>query len=161
MVTAERAAPGPGRGVLIVEDSPIFRNLLRYGLQSRFPEVCVLEAGNVADGHRLAREHLPAVILMDVQLPDGNGLDLAQALKAEFPGVNVVICTAHDLPEHRDVAVRCGAVHFVSKDRLAEVGFMELVGSLLDPGPADSPAVPGAGSPHTTDGTGRLEGTNG
>lgn len=131
MASAQPETLESGRQVLIVEDSEIFRNLLKYGLQSRYPEVGILEAGNVTDGETLARRHVPAVILMDVQLPDGNGLDLTQTLKGDIPGVHVVICTAHDLPEHREAAVRCGATHFVSKDRLAEVGFMELVGELL------------------------------
>ncbi|MDW7712446.1 MAG: response regulator transcription factor [Deferrisomatales bacterium] len=117
--------------VLIVEDSPIFRNLLKYGLQSRYPDVVIREAASVADGRLVARAHPPAVVLMDLQLPDGNGLDLTRSLTREIPGVRVVVCTAHDLPEHREEAVRCGAVHFVCKDRLAEVGFMELVGELL------------------------------
>jgi DNA-binding NarL/FixJ family response regulator len=131
MAAANPGFSAPGRRVLIVEDSEIFRNLLRFGLQSRYPEVEILEAECVADGHRLAHAHLPAVILMDIQLPDGNGLDLTRTLKGEIPGVHVVVCTAHDLPENREAARQCGAAHFVCKDRLAEAGVMELVGELL------------------------------
>lgn len=144
MATAQLKTPEPEGGVLIVEDSEIFRNLLKYGLQSRYPGVGILEAGNVAEGETLARRHLPAVILMDVQLPDGNGLDLTKTLTGEFPGVHVVVCTAHDLPEHREAAVRCGAAHFFGKDRLAEVGFMDLLGELLGE-ETDSPPPKGDG----------------
>ncbi len=144
MASAQPETRASGRQVLIVEDSEIFRNLLKYGLQSRYPGVRILEAANVAEGEALARRHVPAVILMDVQLPDGNGLDLTQTLKGDIPGVHVVICTAHDLPEHREAAVRCGAAHFVSKDRLAEVGFMELVGELLGEGNRERAATPGS-----------------
>jgi DNA-binding NarL/FixJ family response regulator len=146
MTTAQLRTPEPEGGVLIVEDSEIFRNLLKYGLESRYPGVRILEAGNVSEGENLAKTHLPAVILMDVQLPDGNGLDLTKTLKDEIPGLHVIVCTAHDLPEHREAAVRCGAAHFVSKDRLAELGFMEMVGRLLQEGPAPTLAKQGGSS---------------
>lgn len=124
-------ADRPQPSLLIVEDSPVFRELLRGVFERRHPETRVLEAETVADGRRLALEHEPRVIVMDVQLPDGSGIDLTRVLKEALPHVYVVVCTAHDLPEHREAALAGGACHYSCKDRLADGSLLALVGDLL------------------------------
>jgi DNA-binding NarL/FixJ family response regulator len=88
-----------GAKVLIVEDSPLFRQVLREGLCSRFPFIDVLEAGDVPTGLRIAREHAPDLAFIDIRLPGGNGLELTAKIKDEIPGITVIVCTSHDLPE--------------------------------------------------------------
>lgn len=103
---------------LIVEDSPVFRELLGALVADRLCCVEILEAGGVAEAKGLASGQDPDVVFVDVRLPDGNGLQLARELKARNPRLTVVVCTSHDLPEYRDAARNAGATHFVTKDRV-------------------------------------------
>ena len=101
--------------VLIVDDARLFRYLLRDGLRSRFPAVEVMQAENLAEGYRNAKESHPKLVLLDISLPDGNGLELARRIRDEVPGVIVCICTIHDYPEYRQAAADSGAACFISK----------------------------------------------
>jgi DNA-binding NarL/FixJ family response regulator len=67
------------------------------------------------------------VVLLDLNLPDGNGLVLAEQIRAERPGTCVLVCTSHDLPEYREAATLRGATHFLSKGSLDWVELGDLV----------------------------------
>lgn len=101
--------------VLIVDDARLFRDLVRDGLCARFPSLDVIEAENVAEGYHRASQSRPGLVLLDVNLPDGNGLGLARRIREELPEVVVCICTGHDFPEYRQAAADCGAIGFISK----------------------------------------------
>ena len=68
--------------VLIVEDSRLFRNTLTSILCSRFSTVTITEAASVADAMKIIETDCPAFIIMDIRLPDGNGLELTATIKA-------------------------------------------------------------------------------
>lgn len=118
MANAIMAARGGPLRALVVEDSPISREVLCLLLQVRLPRFELLEAGDVASARRLAREKDPLLAVVDIGLPDGSGLDLAAELKQERPGCVVALCTTYDLPEYREAAARCGIDHFVSKEAI-------------------------------------------
>jgi DNA-binding NarL/FixJ family response regulator len=52
---------------------------------------------------------------MDVRLPGENGLEITRKIKIQRPDIVVMILTSYDLPEYRDVALQCGANHFIVK----------------------------------------------
>ena len=104
--------------VLIVEDSAVFRQLLKSALCSHFPTLDVIEAEDLADGHRKACQHRPAVVFVDIRLPDGNGLDLAERIRQDRLAGTVAVCTSHDLPEYRQAALQRGASLFLAKQCL-------------------------------------------
>jgi DNA-binding NarL/FixJ family response regulator len=101
--------------MLLVDDATMFRLFLKDALCARFPGVEVLEAGSVAEGYRCVKEHQPRLVLLDVSLPDGNGLALARRIRDELPEVVVCICTLHDEPEYRQAAAESGAACFICK----------------------------------------------
>lgn len=110
-----------GHLVLHVEDEAPNRALLR-ALIARAPEEIVRDA-TLIDAADLAsaREHLSAnridLVLLDVRLPDGNGLDLARELR-DTPAERhprVVVMSASVQPSERDAAMAAGADLFVSK----------------------------------------------
>ena len=103
---------------LIVEDNTFFRSTFKEALQRLFPSVVIQEAAEVSDAVQKVDTFLPDLIFMDIRLPDGNGLQLTQKIKAKYPDISVVIVTSHDLPEYREAAVRCGANGFLPKDSL-------------------------------------------
>jgi DNA-binding NarL/FixJ family response regulator len=105
---------GPRR-VLIVDDATLLRHLIAEGLRRRFPEIEFIEAEGVAEGYHRARQYQPRLAILDVSMPDGNGLDLARRFRDELPGTLVCICTLHDEPEFRQAAAESGAVSFIAK----------------------------------------------
>ena len=117
--------------VLVVEDSTIFRTLLKETLQSRFPSMEILEAADGEGAMRQIAAHLPDLIFKDVKLPGENGLDLTARIKAEYPQVIVVVLTSYDTPEYREAAVKAKADHFLAKGSSSREGILALVESAL------------------------------
>lgn len=109
-----------GRAVdaLIVEDSPVFRDVLRTILCGFFPGMKICEAEGVEEGHARFREQAPGVVFVDIGLPDGNGLDLVKRIKQESPETTVAVCTSHSQPAYENAARACGADCFLPKDSL-------------------------------------------
>ena len=100
---------------LIVEDNPHFAEALCAALQASFPFLTLLRA----DGVRKAVAHLDAtavdVVIVDLNLADGNGLELVQLVRARGSDAVLIVLTAHDLQEYRDAAFKGGANYFLAK----------------------------------------------
>jgi DNA-binding NarL/FixJ family response regulator len=101
---------------LIVEDHPLFRAGLRRVLELEEDIDVVGEAENGEVALTLARELLPDVILMDVNLPLVNGLQVTRDLTAERPELAVIVLTAYHDDEQMLHAVRAGAFGYFPKD---------------------------------------------
>lgn len=101
--------------LLIVDDARLFRELVRDGLQARFADLEIIEADGVAHGYRQASQRRPRLVLLDVSMPDGNGLDLARRIRDELPEIAVCVCSLNDEPELRQAAADSGAVGYISK----------------------------------------------
>ena len=117
--------------VLVVEDSTLFRTLLKETLQSRFPAMEILEAANGKEALRQITLHPPDLIFMDIKLPGENGLDLTARIKAEYPHVTVIVLTSYDTPEYREAAVQAKADYFLAKGSSSREGILALVESFL------------------------------
>jgi len=116
--------------ILIVDDNTLFRRILKECLLSRFPSLLITEAKDAEGALRAIPTFVPDLIFMDIQLPNGNGLELTQRIKGTYPDIKVVILTSYDLPEYRDAAFRYKADHYASKDL-----FMPLVNLILSEEP--------------------------
>jgi DNA-binding NarL/FixJ family response regulator len=114
-----------------VEDSTIFRTLLKETLQSRFPSTEIFEAADGEEARRQITTHLPDLIFMDIKLPGENGLDLTAKIKAEYPQVTVVVLTSYDTPEYREAAAKAKADHFLAKGSSSREGILALAESIL------------------------------
>ena len=118
MATAENALP-PASGaarILIVDDHELARAGLRAMLAPE-PDLAVVgEARDGAEALRLCRELRPDLVLMDVRMPALDGLAATRALKAEFPGVAVIVVTIHENPDYLLQALKAGAAGYVLKD---------------------------------------------
>ena len=102
--------------LLIVEDNAFFLQFLKETLHSRFPSMDILEATNGKEALQKIKTLPPDFIFMDFRLPGENGLELTKNIKAQHPGIIIVILTNYDFPEYQDAAYQCGADHFLSKD---------------------------------------------
>jgi DNA-binding NarL/FixJ family response regulator len=110
------------RTVLIVDDSAAFRATARVLLGARGYEVVGM-ADSVAGGLAAARELMPDCVLLDVNLPDGDGLSAAGAFDAV-----VVLVSTLDANELGAALNGSGARGFVSKAELASPRLVELLG---------------------------------
>lgn len=104
--------------VLIVDDNPSILDALRDVLALSFPHVHILQADSGA--HAIARflRHRPEIVVMDVQLPDADGIDLTQRIMAVAPLTTVVVISIQSEPRLASQALTAGAAAFIAKDRL-------------------------------------------
>ncbi len=116
---------------LIVEDSAIFRKLLKETLHSRFPSMEIFEASEGEEALQIINANPPDLIFMDIRLPGESGLELTLKVKARYPDVVVIIMTSYDTPEYREAAVQAKANYFLSKGSSSKEGILKLVESIL------------------------------
>ncbi|MBX3683530.1 MAG: response regulator, partial [Thauera sp.] len=102
--------------VLIVDDHPLFRRGLVQLLRTIPAFVLVGEAASGAEGLVLARELRPDLILLDLNMRDGDGLDMLRGLRAARSEARVVMVTVSDSGEDVVAALRGGAEGYLLKD---------------------------------------------
>jgi len=101
--------------VLVVEDHPIVRHGLKMLIQNQ-PDLAVVGgAESIADGVEQAAQLRPQVVVVDLTLPDGSGLDLIQKLHAEQPALPILALSMHDELSYGERALRAGAKGYVMK----------------------------------------------
>jgi CheY-like chemotaxis protein len=106
--------------ILVVDDNLDAREM--YCMYLRHEGFECLEAADGAEALRLAREHLPVVVLMDATMPGLDGWQAIEQLRAEpdLQGIAVVMLTAHAFEEHRRRAATVGADAFLAKPVLPD-----------------------------------------
>jgi DNA-binding NarL/FixJ family response regulator len=104
--------------VLIVDDHPSFRASARRVLEDAGYEV-VGEAQDGASGLAAARTLNPGLVLLDVQLPDIDGFDVAARLTADGDAPIVVLTSSRDATDFPELIARSGARGFVPKSELS------------------------------------------
>jgi len=113
--------------LLIVDDNARFRERARRRLEADGFAV-VAEAADGGSALEAARLHRPDVVLVDVGLPDMNGLTVAERLTREPSAPAVVLTSTHDAADFGDGVARCGARGFVPKASLSG----EAIAALLE-----------------------------
>lgn len=115
--------------VLIVDDHKLFRQGLISLMRTREDLVEVIgEASSAAEALQITEALQPDVVLMDVYMPEGDGIQATRDIKARFPNVAVVILTSSEHDEHLFEAVRAEASGYLLKDLDANELFEMLQG---------------------------------
>jgi DNA-binding NarL/FixJ family response regulator len=107
---------------LIADDHALFRDSLSSLLAANDIEV-VAEASDGEQAVALAWEHKPDVVLMDLMMPNVNGLEATKRLASELPDIKVVVLTASEDEEDLFEAIKAGAKGYLMKDLESEKFF--------------------------------------
>lgn len=125
--------------VLIADDHALFRDGLRSLLEARGVEI-VGEASNGREAVELTRRLRPDVVLMDLAMPEVDGLAATRLISAELPAVKVVVLTASDEDAKLFEAIKSGAQGYLLKDLTSE-DFFALLERTERGEPALTPAI--------------------
>jgi two-component system invasion response regulator UvrY len=115
--------------VLLIDDHAVVRAGCRLLLQRR-AEIAILEASSGAEGVRLAAEHQPQLVVLDLSLGDGSGFDIMQRLRAESPAVHILVFSMHEDPVTAARAMESGAAGYASKNDGPDT-FLDAVDTVL------------------------------
>jgi DNA-binding NarL/FixJ family response regulator len=101
--------------IVVADDHTLIRRGI-VGLLNAQPDMEVIaEAGGTHEALERVAELTPDVVLMDITMPDGNGIDAAREMKKRFPGVPVLMLTVHDREDYLFQALRAGAAGYILK----------------------------------------------
>ncbi len=112
--------------VLLADDHKIIRDGLRSLIRREKDMEVIGEAEGGRSAVRLAKELLPDVVIMDVSMPDMNGIEATRKIKAEVPGVKVVALSMHSDTRFISQMFDAGATGYLLKD----CAFEELAGAI-------------------------------
>ena len=102
--------------VLIVDDHPVVRQGLRGFLETYAGINVIAEADNGAQAVALAIEHVPDVILMDLLMPEMDGVEAIEQIVASSPATRIIVLTSYTEDQYLLPAMRAGAVGYQLKD---------------------------------------------
>jgi DNA-binding NarL/FixJ family response regulator len=108
--------PGPPARVLIADDHMLVRDGYRLMLDREEDLEVVGEAANGREAVELCRRLHPELVLMDVRMPEMDGLEATREIKVESPTTSVLVVTTYDNPDYLFEAVEAGAAGYVLKD---------------------------------------------
>lgn len=113
--------------LLIVEDQEPMRRTLRRFLRQTFADWTLVEAADGATALTACAEHRPDVVLMDIMLPDADGIALTVQVKAILPDTKVILVSYLGGETHIARALAAGGSAYVMKDKL----FSDLVPAIV------------------------------
>ncbi len=102
--------------IMVVDDHPIVRDGLTALIERREDMTVVAQAANAAEAIAAFREQRPDVTLMDLRLPDRDGVSAIEAIRQEFPQARMLVVTTFDGDVDIQRALRAGAMGYILKD---------------------------------------------
>ena len=137
--------------LLIIDDEPIIRKLLSRMMELEGYEVS--QASDCAQGMRQLQQHNPQVVLCDVFLPDGNGVEMVKRIKSVAPLCEVILLTAHGNIADGVQAIKNGAFDYITKgddnNKIIPIISRAMDKVNQNAGSAEGNAASGSGRGHT------------
>jgi len=136
------AAPTAGASlrILLVDDHPVVRLGLRHLLADAFADATIRESGSAAEATALVARETWDVVILDLTLPDGLGLDVLKQIRSMYPRLPVLILSIHTVDQFGRRALAAGASGYVTKDA-ADAELVTAVTRLLKGGKYFDPAT--------------------
>jgi NarL family two-component system response regulator LiaR len=101
--------------ILVADDHPLLRQAVKGALQKEADFEVVAEAGDGNEAVRLARELVPDVVIMDIGMPNLDGLEATRQIKATHPNIAILALTVHDEDEYILGILEAGAAGYILK----------------------------------------------
>jgi two-component system, NarL family, invasion response regulator UvrY len=114
------------RSVLVVDDQAPFRLAARAVLRRLDGFEFAGEASSGTEAISLVEALQPALVLMDIYMPQMNGIEATRRIIADHPGIAVILCSSHDPKDLPPDAVASGAIAYVSKEHLSAATIRDL-----------------------------------
>ena len=102
--------------VLIIDDHPLFRQGICWSLSAEKDIEVIGQAENGTEAIKLTETLNPNVVLLDINLPGLNGLEVARVLKRRTPRIGIIVLSIHDDDEQLFNAIKVGASAYASKE---------------------------------------------
>ncbi len=103
--------------VVLADDHVALRRSLRLLLEGEEDVDVVAEASDLSTVARQVHGHLPRVLVLDLRLPNGSGVETVRRLRAQVPATEIVVMTMDESPVFAQQAIDAGAIGFVLKDK--------------------------------------------
>lgn len=126
--------------VLIVEDDPQFRSAFASAVLSAPDFILAGAADDLPDGIRLLEQTKPDVLLVDIGLPSGSGIDLIRIVNERFPKCDVMVVTVFGDERHVLQCIEAGATGYLLKGSKS-IDIVEKIRALRDGGSPISPVI--------------------
>jgi DNA-binding NarL/FixJ family response regulator len=111
--------PDRQRKIFLIDDHPLVRLWLGQLIEEHGDLVICGEADNVRDALQRIRMTQPDLAIVDISLPGGSGMDMIKTLKAQHPGLLMIVLSMHEEAVYAERAIRAGARGFVMKRETA------------------------------------------
>jgi DNA-binding NarL/FixJ family response regulator len=107
------------KNVLIVDDSDLLQNRLKKSLMDTGLNVSITQALSYREAIDLFMPSFYDTIILDIDLPDGSGVNLLREIKSLNPSTKVIMLTNYDTPEFKRSCMKFGADYFFNKSEMA------------------------------------------
>jgi DNA-binding NarL/FixJ family response regulator len=116
----ESAKSPPRRRVLVADDHPIVRDGLVQLINQQVDLICCAQASTQTEVFAAVTAHQPELLVLDLRLKDGDGLELIKSLKSQHPGLPVLVLSQFDEEIYAERALRAGALGYVMKEQASK-----------------------------------------
>lgn len=99
--------------ILVIDDDADILKVLKANLELHYFNV--LTAGSWTEGQKTVSTNKPALLILDLMLPDGDGVDICRSLRAQYPSLPIILLTAKDTISDKVIGLESGADDYVVK----------------------------------------------
>jgi len=148
--------------ILVADDHPLVREALMSVINRHGDFICCGEAASTAETHKAVALHKPDLVLLDLWLDKGDGLELIKTLTSQYPSLRILVLSQFEEAVYAERALRAGARGYVMKEQASRevVAAMQkvLAGELYVSPKMTAIALQKLIEPKTRNGAGRVEG---
>lgn len=112
--------PDANQRILVVDDHPLVRDGLVQLIRRQNGLTCCGEASNVPDAHACALREHPDLVILDLRLDKGDGMELIKMLKSELPGLRILVLSQLDELLYAERVLKAGAHGYLMKEEAAK-----------------------------------------
>ncbi|MDB5337165.1 MAG: two component transcriptional regulator, LuxR family [Planctomycetaceae bacterium] len=117
--------------ILLVDDHPAIREALALRIAEHSDLAVSREAHSIATALEALRTQRPDVVIVDITLKDGNGIELIKSIQAHDDSIRILVCSMHDEAIYAERAIRAGAMGYITKEH-ATTEIIQAIRRIID-----------------------------